>query len=117
MCLHRLSRLSCTPKSCMKASLHALLCCAECAKHSVILGGLRGLVALFFELDILYRSADHATLVLNCRPGRRKIDTFHPLELSRIGLHCLVESFSAKLRPRCASERSLGLVARQAARQ
>ena len=95
LCLHRLSKLSYTPKSCMKANLHALLCYAECAKRGITLDGLEGLVTYFFERDIFYRRADHATLVLNCRPGGRTIDTFHPFELSRIGLHNLVESFSA----------------------
>jgi len=95
LCLHRLKKLKYTPKSCYKANLHALMFFAECKKHGISLQGTDSLLDYFWKHNIFYRTVEPETLVLNAREGWRSIDTFHPFETMRVGLHNIVEAFCA----------------------
>ena len=95
LCLHRVKKLKYTPKSCYKANLHALLFLSECNKRGIIIGFSQPLIDYFLNRNLFYKSTDKNTLVLNCREGRRTIDTFYPFEVMRVGLQNVVEAFSA----------------------
>jgi hypothetical protein len=95
LCLHRVDKLKYTPKSCYKANLHALMFCAESVKAGLNTPITEGLLAYFWKHNIFYRTDNPETLVLNAREGWRSIDTFHPFEVMRVGLHNIVEAFCA----------------------
>jgi hypothetical protein len=54
-----------------------------------------GLLEYFWKRNIFYRSDIPEMLVLNAREGWRSIDTFHPFEVMRVGLHNILEAFCA----------------------
>jgi len=95
LCLHRLKKLKYTPKSCYKANLHALLFFAEIHKIGLKSNVEKFLADYFFNHNLFYKSTDRNTLVLNCREGKRTIDTFYPFEVTRIGIQNVIEAFCA----------------------
>jgi hypothetical protein len=95
LCLHRVDKLKYTPKSCYKANLHALMFCAESAKAGLNALITDGLLEYFWKHNIFYRTYNPDTLILNAHEGWRSIDTFHPFEVMRVGLHNIVEAFCA----------------------
>ena len=95
LCLHRLDKLCYTPKSCVKANLHALLLAAECKKRGIDLPYSEDLLAYFWRHRLFYRTARPDVLMLDCRAGWRTIDTFYPFEVMRVGLQNVVEAFAA----------------------
>ena len=95
LCLHRLDKLKYTPKSCVKANMHALLLCSECKKRGVYLPFTEKLLDYFWNHNIFYRTDNPETLILNAREGWRTIDNFYPFEVMRIGLQNVLEAFCA----------------------
>lgn len=95
LCLHRVDKLKRIPKSCMKASMYALLFCAECKKRGISTGIERSLLDYFWNHKLFYRTDSPDTLILNAREGWRTIDTFYPFEVMRVGLQNIVEAFCA----------------------
>jgi len=95
LCENRLTKFRYIPKSCYKANLYALMLCAECKKRGVKLEIEDSLINYFWKHKIFYRTDDLSVLVLNARKGWRSVDTFHPFEAMRVGLHNIVESFCA----------------------
>lgn len=94
ICLHRLKKIKCVPKSCYKANLHALLLAGECRKQGVPLND-GALIKYFMKRNVFYRSDHPTALVLDGRPGWRTVDVFHPFETMRVGLHNVVEALCA----------------------
>ena len=95
LCLHRIKKLKYTPKSCIKANLHALLLCAECRKQGIPIPFTDGLLSYFWNHNIFYRTDDPSALILNAREGWRSIDTFYPFEVMRVGIQNTVEALCA----------------------
>jgi hypothetical protein len=95
LCLRRLNKLKYTPKSCYKTKFYALMFLAECHKKGIDSSFGQPLIDYFLNRNIFYKSTDESTLVLNSREGWRIIDTFHPFEPMRMGIHNVVETFSA----------------------
>ena len=95
LCLHRIDKLKRTPKSCVKANMHALMFCAECRKKGIETEIEAPLINYFRNHNIFYRTDDLDALMLQAREGWRTIDTFHPFEVMRVGLHNVVEAFCA----------------------
>jgi hypothetical protein len=95
LCLHRLDKLKYTPKSCVKANIQALMFCAECRKKDIHTDITAPLLDYFWNHHLFYRTDSPNTLILNAREGWRAIDTFHPFEVMRVGLHNIVEAFCA----------------------
>lgn len=95
LCLHRLDKLKYTPKSCVKANMHALLFAAECKKRGIELAITDALLEYFWKHRIFYRTDDPAALILNAREGWRTVDVFYPFEVMRVGLSNVVEAFCA----------------------
>jgi len=95
LCLHRLSKLKYTPKSCYKANLHALLFLAETHKIGLVCDIEKSLAEYFFNHNLFYKSIDKNTLVLNCREGWCTIDTFYPFEVMRVGIQNVIEALCA----------------------
>ena len=93
LCLHRLNKLNRTPKSCMKANMHALMFCSACRSRGIRVDFEEKLLSYFWNHNIFYRADDTDTLVLNAREGWRAIDTFYPFEVMRVGLQNLIEAF------------------------
>ncbi|MDR0473490.1 MAG: hypothetical protein LBH43_07465 [Treponema sp.] len=95
LCLQRKEKINHIPKSCIKANNFALLFCAECKKRKIKTGIENKLINYFWNHNVFYKSTDLSTLVLGEREGWRTIDTFHPFEAMRVGLHNIIESFCA----------------------
>lgn len=95
LCTRRKNKLSYIPKSCYKANLHALLFITECHKKGIETGIEEKILNYFWEHKIFYKSSDNAELILDEREGWRTIDVFHPFEVMRVGIHNVVEAFSA----------------------
>ena len=95
LCLHRLDKLKYTPKSCVKANMHALMLCAEGRKKGVELAFADGLLSYFWNHNIFYRTDHPDTLILPAREGWRTVDTFFPFEVMRVGLQNMVEALCA----------------------
>lgn len=95
LCLQRLNRLGRIPKSCYKANLHALLLASECKKRGMSVDFEEGLLSYFWSHRIFYRTGSPEMLILDAREGWRTVDTFHPFEAMRVGLHNVVEAFCA----------------------
>jgi hypothetical protein len=95
LCRHRLVKMKYTPKSCYKAAIHALFCAAECRKAGIEFPNEDKLLDYFWNHKLFYRTDSPDTLILDGRPGWRVIDTFHPFEVMRVGLHNVVEAFCA----------------------
>lgn len=93
LCLHRVSKLKYTPKSCYKANLHVLLLAAECVKQNIKCPYKDKLIQYFINHNVFYRSDNKDTLVLNTRHGWRTVDTFYPFKVMRVGLKNMVEAF------------------------
>ena len=93
LCLHRVDKMSRTPKSCVKANMLALMFCAECRKKSIKTDIEKPLIDYFWNHNLFYRTDNPETLILNAREGWRTIDTFYPFEVMRVGLQNIVESF------------------------
>lgn len=95
LCIRRLRSFDYTPKSCYKVNVHALMFLSECAKCGVDVSFGQALVDYFLKRDIFYKSNDKTQIITNEREGWRIIDTFHPFEPMRVGVHNIVESLSA----------------------
>ena len=95
LCRERLDKLDYTPKSCYKANLFALMLAAECKKRGIKTGFTDGILYYFLRRDVFYKSSDRNSLVLDCRPGWRTVDTFYPFEPMRVGIQNVVESLCA----------------------
>ena len=95
LCLHRLDKLTYTPKSCVKDNMHALMFCSECKKRGIHTDITEPLLEYFWNHKLFYRTDNSDALILNAREGWRTIDTFHPFEVMRVGLHNIVEAFCA----------------------
>jgi len=90
-----LDKMKRTPKSCVKANMHALMFCAECRKKGIKADIEEPLLDYFWKHNIFYRTDNPQTLILNAREGWRTIDAFYPFEVMRVGLQNIVESFCA----------------------
>lgn len=90
LCVRRRNGFKYVPKSCYKADIFALMFLAESQKAGMDIGFGRSLINYFLDRNILYKSTDKTALVLECSK-----DTFHPFEPMRVGIHNIVESFSA----------------------
>lgn len=95
LCLHRVNKMNRTPKSCIKANMHALLLAGEMTKRGLPFAGRDGLVGYFLKRRLFYRTGDPNRLVLDCRPGFRMIDAYFPIEIQRVGLPLLLDAFAA----------------------
>ncbi|MGI6238408.1 MAG: hypothetical protein ACOYI5_02140 [Christensenellales bacterium] len=95
LCLHRLKKLSYTPKSCVKANMHALMFVAECKKRGFLPETADALLSYFWNHKLFYRSDRPDELILQARAGWRTIDTFFPFEVMRVGLQNIIEALSA----------------------
>ncbi len=95
LCVSRLNKLKYTPKSCAKANLLALMFCAECKKKGIQASIEGALLNYFWNHNLFYRRDNPNELILNGREGWRTIDTFHPFEPMRVGLHNIIESLCA----------------------
>ena len=95
LCRGRLRKLSYQSKSCAKANLHALLCCAEAKKKGIKLGIEAALIDYFWQHRLFYKKIAPDKLMLDGRAGWRNIDTFHPFEPMRVGLHNVIEALCA----------------------
>ncbi len=94
LCLHRLNKMNRTPKSCIKANMHALLLAGEMRKRGMSFPGSDRLVQYFLKRRLFYRMDDPKRLVLPCRPGYRMTDAYFPIEIQRVGLPLLLESLA-----------------------
>ncbi len=90
LCNNRLRKFSYTPKSCYKANIHMLMFLAECRKKHVELCFGQSIVDYFLNRDIFYSSSDRTKVIIDSAK-----ETFYPFEPMRVGLHNIVESFSA----------------------
>jgi len=95
LCDMKLKKRKDIPKSCAKANIHALLFCAEAKKKNIALPITDPLLEYFWAHRIFYRLSAPDVLMLDGREGWRAVDTFHPMETMRIGLHNIVEAFCA----------------------
>lgn len=95
LCSSRLAKLSYTPKSCYKANLYALLLLAACHKRGIDAAYGPPLLAYFWNHHLFYKESEKDTLILDSRKGWRTIDTFHPFEAMRVGLHTVADAFAA----------------------
>ncbi len=98
ICLHRLKNYDHTPKSCYKSCLWALSAAAECAKHGVDCPFAEPLIGYFDRHNVFYRTDNPKVPIiggLDGDRGWRTIDTFHPPEPMRMGLHSVAYSLAA----------------------
>jgi len=95
LCLHRLNKMDRTPKSCIKANMHALLVAGEMRKCGTVLSGSDELIRYFLKRRLFYRTDAPERLVLDCRPGYRMTDACFPIEIQRVGLPMLLDALSA----------------------
>jgi len=95
LCDMKLKKRKDVPKSCAKANTFALMLCAEAKKKGITLSITEPLLEYFWAHRIFYRVSARDVLMLDGREGWRSIDTFHPFETMRIGLHNTVEAFCA----------------------
>lgn len=93
-CLNRMTKIDKVPKSCIKAASHALLLSSEMVKRGIPVPWSDDLIRYFVRRRLFYRTDDLTRLVLDGRPGWRMIDTFHPFEFMRVGIHSLLESLA-----------------------
>ena len=95
LCEMKLKKRVDIPKSCVKANYFALLFCAEAKKRGIEVPFADGLLEYFWAHKIYYKQSNPDELILPAREGWRTIDIFHPFEPMRVGLHNIVEAFSA----------------------
>ncbi|HEY3378087.1 MAG TPA: hypothetical protein VGL77_11400 [Armatimonadota bacterium] len=95
LCLHRLEKMTRTPKSCMKAAMHAVLLAGERQKRGLPNSGGHALVQYFLKRRLCYRMDNPTQLALHARPGLRTIDAFFPIEVMRVSLPVLLEALAA----------------------
>lgn len=95
VCQRQRNKRKYTPKSCYKDALHALFFVSACAKQGMDIREHQPLIDYFLKRNLFYRSDDSTKLVIDAREGWRTIDTFHPYEPMRVGIHNVVESFCA----------------------
>jgi len=95
VCARIKNKLKYTPKSCYKANVYALFCAAECKKAGIAFPNEDKLLDYFFKRNIFYRCDNPEALIMDGREGWRIVDTFHPFEPMRVGIHNIVEAFSA----------------------
>lgn len=93
LCTSKLKKFKYIPKSCVKSNYFALMVCSECKKRGIDLDITDDLLGYFWNHNIFYKTSDLSTLMMNGREGWRIIDTFHPFEPMRIGIHNIVEAF------------------------
>lgn len=95
LCNRRLKSFKYTPKSCYKANIYVLMFLAECKKQGIQVDVNKQIINYFLDRNIFYRKDDKSALIMDGREGWRIIDTFHPFEPMRIGIHNVVEVFSS----------------------
>ena len=95
LCKRRYNKLKYMPKSCYKDNLHALRFLAECSHRGIEVGFERGVMDYFFNRSIFYTSIDDKKLVIDSRAGWGITDVFHPFEPMRMGIHNIIQAFSA----------------------
>ena len=95
VCTRIKNKLKYTPKSCYKANVYALFCAAECKKAGIAFPNEDKLLDYFFKRNIFYRCDNPEALITGGREGWRIVDTFHPFEPMRVGIHNIIEAFSA----------------------
>ncbi len=93
LCLHRVSKMGRTPKSCIKAVNHGLLLTAELRKKGVSFSGTKSLIPYYLRRKVFYRMDRPTELVLD-QPGRRMTEAFFPNEYFYVGLPVLLEAFA-----------------------
>lgn len=95
LCLPRLAKMEHTPKSCMKANMHALLLAGELVKRGMPFPGVNELIGYFLKRRLFYRTDDPQRLVIEEQhPGWRMTDAFFPIEFHRVGLPTLLEALA-----------------------
>lgn len=94
LCLHRLNKMARTPKSCIKANMHALLLAGEMSERGLHFPGIEELVGYFLRRRLFYRTNSPSRLVLECRPGYRMTDAYFPIEIQRVGLPLLLKALA-----------------------
>lgn len=94
LCRRRLKGFQYIPKSCYKANIYALMFLAECHKKCIDINFGQPLISYFLDRDIFYKSNNRTEVIMNGR-GYCITDTFHPFEPMRMGIHIVVETFSA----------------------
>jgi hypothetical protein len=97
ICLHRLKNYAHTPKSCYKACLWALSAAAECKKRGVDCAFTEPLVQYFKRHNVFYRTDNPTVPIIGGFDGKvgwRTVDTFHPPEPMRFGLHSVAYSLA-----------------------
>lgn len=95
LCKRRLKSFNYTPKSCYKSNIHALMFLAECRKKNIDITFGQPLIDYFLNRNIFYKTTNKTEIIMNGKEGWRIIDTFHPFEPMRVGIHNVVEAFSA----------------------
>ena len=98
ICLHRLKNYDYTPKSCYKACLWALSAAAECRKRGIACAFAEPLAKYFARHNVFYRTDDLSVPIIGGNDGRvgwRTVDTFHPPEVMRFGLHSVAYSLAS----------------------
>lgn len=90
LCQRRLKSFDYVPKSCYKANVFALLFQAECHKRKIDVDFGKSVTDYFFNRNIFYKTTDKSSVITECATR-----TFHPFEPMRVGIHNIVESFSA----------------------
>lgn len=94
LCQRRLKSFKYTPKSCYKANIYALLFLSACHKKNIDISFGHSLLNYFLSRNIFYKSSDNTDIIMHGK-GYSITDTFHPFEPMRIGIHSVVETFSA----------------------
>lgn len=94
LCQRRLKSFKHIPKSCYKANIYALMFLAECHKKNIDIGFGQSLINYFLNRNIFYKTTDNTDIIMSGK-GYSITDTFHPFEPMRIGIHNVVEIFSA----------------------
>ena len=95
LCLRKRMKRGDVPKSCAKAVYYALMLCAECRKRGFLLDIEAPVLRYLRAHNVLYKTSDLATLMLDGREGWRVADAFYPFEPMRIGLMNLAEALAA----------------------
>jgi hypothetical protein len=89
------------PKSCVKANYHALLLAAECRKQGIKTTFEDDLLEYFWKHHIFYRTDNPKHIMIGGLEEEAVnyywsvINTFHPFEPMRLGIHMIVEAFCA----------------------
>jgi hypothetical protein len=95
LCLHRVRKMQKTPKSCIRAAMHALLLAGELRLRGLSTAWSEALAGYFLRRRLFYRTDHPDQLVLADHPGKRMTDVYFPCEYFRVGLPLLLEALAA----------------------